>query len=451
MEKFHPYNKIIESKLEQLPGAGTDQLWNGMHAILDKKMPQEKNRPKVFGWLSWGKGLMMLGMTSVLGICSYALLFNNGNKTTDKTSQTISVSSTNTSENNKFTEKTISINADGKHKIVRTVNTNNEDYSALTAKELTDRKLSDVSVQPMQKLSEQKGGQIDRSNYKNLNSLSNLKTTDRKDQHQWIKAASTLNNITSSSSTSLLRTNNIVTLNTSTYANLDSTIHNNSLQVSRSFIDQQKFDSLVNAQTRLNLKRKEKGSYAGVVAGMDLSSVGFESMKPGVNKGVIAGYAFNERWSIETGLYWNKKRIFTTGEYFRPTNYTLPAGVTVLNVDAKNELYEWPVNVKFTVLPKKHSLFVTAGLSSYFIKSESYHYEYEYNGQYGKSYSSFKNESRNWFSVANFSLGYSHQLGSFGSVRIEPYLKLPLKDIGINNMPVFSTGLNVGFTKRILK
>ena len=38
----HPYHTNLERKLEQLPGVDADQLWDGMNAILDKKMPQKK-------------------------------------------------------------------------------------------------------------------------------------------------------------------------------------------------------------------------------------------------------------------------------------------------------------------------------------------------------------------------------------------------------------------------
>ena len=53
--------------------------------------------------------------------------------------------------------------------------------------------------------------------------------------------------------------------------------------------------------------------------------------------------------------------------------------------------------------------------------------------------------------VVNMSLGYSYKLGSLGTVRMEPYVKIPLKDLGVNNMPVMSTGINIGFTRRISK
>jgi hypothetical protein len=49
----------------------------------------------------------------------------------------------------------------------------------------------------------------------------------------------------------------------------------------------------------------------------------------------------------------------------------------------------------------------------------------------------------------NLSIGYAHSLGDAGSIRVEPYLKLPVKNLGVANMPIMSTGLNVGFIKKI--
>jgi hypothetical protein len=84
------------------------------------------------------------------------------------------------------------------------------------------------------------------------------------------------------------------------------------------------------------------------------------------------------------------------------------------------------------------------------MRLENYDYEYMQNNQPGgHNYLSYKNETKNWFSVVNFSLGYTHKLGDIGSIRVEPYLKLPIKNLGIGNMPIMSTGLNIGFTKTL--
>ena len=199
-----------------------------------------------------------------------------------------------------------------------------------------------------------------------------------------------------------------------------------------------------------NRNNKASGFYTGIIAAVDLSSVHLQTAKTGGSMGLIVGYAFNKKWSIESGLLWDTKRMYDNGDYFNPPGYTPTSGIKIIAVNGKSSLYEWPVNVKYTIISGKHSLFTTAGLSSYFMKTENYDYEYVQNNQPGgHNYLSYKNETKNWFSVANFSVGYTHKIGDAGRIRIEPYLKLPLKDLGTANMPVMSTGLNIGFTKTL--
>src|SRR4026209_2310438 len=66
MNKQHPYNNVIERKLEQLPPADADLLWNDMHSILDKKMPQEKERRRFIMWLLSRNGLLLLSVVSLI-------------------------------------------------------------------------------------------------------------------------------------------------------------------------------------------------------------------------------------------------------------------------------------------------------------------------------------------------------------------------------------------------
>jgi hypothetical protein len=194
----------------------------------------------------------------------------------------------------------------------------------------------------------------------------------------------------------------------------------------------------------------QNGFYAGIISGVDMSSIHFRSAKNGVTRGLIIGYAFNQKWSIESGLLWDKKRVYDNGSNFNPPGYTPTNGVTIVAVNGKSSLYEWPVDLKYTILSGKHGLFATAGLSSYFMRSENYDYEYVRNNQPGgHNYLSYKNETNNLFSVVDLSLGYTRRLGDIGSIRVEPYLKLPVKNLGTANMPVMSTGLNIGFTKTL--
>jgi len=43
-------------------------------------------------------------------------------------------------------------------------------------------------------------------------------------------------------------------------------------------------------------------------------------------------------------------------------------------------------------------------------------------------------------SNAGISIGYEHDLNSRFSVRIEPHLKIPLRQVGVTNVRLFSMG-----------
>src|ERR1051326_1717547 len=75
MNKRHHYNQLVEGKLEQLPGADTDQLWDGMKAILEEKMPQKKERRRFVPWVSGTKGLLLFSALSLITISGFSLFF----------------------------------------------------------------------------------------------------------------------------------------------------------------------------------------------------------------------------------------------------------------------------------------------------------------------------------------------------------------------------------------
>ena len=67
MNKPHPHNDIIEKKLEQLPVANAESLWNDMHLILDKKMPQKKERRRFIAWFLISKPFLLLTIGFIIG------------------------------------------------------------------------------------------------------------------------------------------------------------------------------------------------------------------------------------------------------------------------------------------------------------------------------------------------------------------------------------------------
>ena len=415
MKKRRPDSNIIERKLEQLPLADVDHLWNDMHMILDEKMPQKKERRRVIGWLASREGLLLLNV--LFFIAASTLFFLS-------TRQRATIANKNTpdpSASNKFIKGDVA-------------KTSRENKTTVTPLNETDQIATDNPVSSINS-----SGAVEYLINNNpirkqkIKQPGKYEVDDQFDQSKEV--------VVGANSDFDIAPVNLKSIP----KDLLTTSNDNKEKDSLS----QQPEPVIN-KAKNNRNNKASGFYTGIIAAVDLSSVHLQTAKTGGSMGLIVGYAFNKKWSIESGLLWDTKRMYDNGDYFNPPGYTPTSGIKIIAVNGKSSLYEWPVNVKYTIISGKHSLFTTAGLSSYFMKTENYDYEYVQNNQPGgHNYLSYKNETKNWFSVANFSVGYTHKIGDAGRIRIEPYLKLPLKDLGTANMPIMSTGLNIGFTKTL--
>ena len=115
-------------------------------------------------------------------------------------------------------------------------------------------------------------------------------------------------------------------------------------------------------------------------------------------------------------------------------------------------MWEIPLSVRYNLKTSaRHSWFVTGGVSSYLMKKEDYSYGYYYltTGQTHYYDRSYDHSSKTLFSVAQISGGYIHRLGKIADLRIEPYLKIPLRGVGIGSMPFQSAGIHIGLTKQV--
>ena len=414
MNKHHPYKNIIERKLEQLPAADADNLWNDMHSILDKEMPQKKERRRFIIWFVSNKGLLLLTI-GLFVITGSSLFFLSTKESSAVAIKKLAVSQ----QPNKIIEDGLAnISQESKENIT-------------TANESNQKNANNISAtSPSTNL----GGHAITNNSITRQTVNQSKEYTTVDQF-----SQPTQNIPKTSENSDIPN-----------VNLESIRH---FFIASNHNEEKKYLSpeleSIPTKAKLNARNdNEKGFYAGIMFGVDMSSVHFQLAKSGATTGFIIGYAFNKKWSIESSLLWDTKRVYDNGSYFNPPGYTPTNGVTIIAVNGKSRLYELPVNMKYTILSGKHNLFVTTGISSYLMRTENYDYEYTQTNQPGgHNYLSYIKETKNWFSVANFSIGYTHKLGAMGSIRVEPYLKIPLTDIGTANMPIMSTGLNIGFTK----
>ena len=419
MNKRHPYNSIIERKLEQLPVADADLLWNDMHSILDKKMPQKKERRRFVAWFLSSKYLVLLTVAFFIFLAP-SLFYLSTKKSSTATIKKLNSSS----QSDKLIENAVEKVSRDHNQIIKTGSEPNQKNSnnlstAVTLASAVDHVIDNGFTSEQTIIPSEKYPTKDQIN----------------EPIQAIPNASANLGITRVNLKSI-----------SIYQDFLISINHNEKKDSLN----QQLQSVINNIKKNTRNKSDKGFYAGIISGVDLSSIHFRSVKIGASKGFIIGYALNKKWSIESGLFWDIKRVYDNGSFFNPPGYTPSSGITITAVNGKSRLYELPVNMKYTIISGKNNLFATTGLSSYLMRSENYDYEYTLNNQPGgHNYLNYKNETKNWFSIVNFSLGYTHKLGTDGSFRIEPYLKLPIKDLGVGNMPIMSTGLNIGFTKKL--
>ncbi|HEY4965738.1 MAG TPA: outer membrane beta-barrel protein [Puia sp.] len=204
------------------------------------------------------------------------------------------------------------------------------------------------------------------------------------------------------------------------------------------------------AKTKTDNTHSPKGIYAVVLGGPDFSMVAFQSTEQaGYSIGALLGYRFNKHIAIETGLLWDKKNYYSSGEYFDKSKiYNFPSVETISSVNGNCNMFEIPLNFRYDFANnEKHGFFATAGLSSYLMKKEYYKYNADsagYRPWTGET--TYNNASKNFFSILQLSAGYERTIGRNTKIRIEPYMKIPLQGIGISNMPISSVGLYFGIS-----
>ena len=75
-------------------------------------------------------------------------------------------------------------------------------------------------------------------------------------------------------------------------------------------------------------KINSKGIFYGLMGGADLSSIKGQEIKGiGYSAGVIVGYTLSNRWQLEGGVLWSRKKYYTDGKYFSKEAANIPANI----------------------------------------------------------------------------------------------------------------------------
>ncbi len=175
-----------------------------------------------------------------------------------------------------------------------------------------------------------------------------------------------------------------------------------------------------------------------VLAAPDLNGVGsFGQGKLGSNFGLLFSAGVFKKLTLSTGVLYSVKPYAEGGEDY--PGHVLPA--TPLNIIADCRMLDIPINLGYQLYNKhQNKISVGTGLSSYIMLHESYTFNYAY---YSSNYT-VPNSSGYFFGVLNLNATYEHQINSKVGISFQPYVKLPLTNLGYSQVRLQTTGVAIG-------
>jgi hypothetical protein len=203
--------------------------------------------------------------------------------------------------------------------------------------------------------------------------------------------------------------------------------------------------------------KKVKGFEIGIVGGPDMSNVKFtHATDAGYNIGLQLGYRFSNRWSVNTGIIYTKKNYEANGKDVAKYGYFTRPDVKLNTMEGYCTMFDFPLNVRYDFsVNSKRRFYASTGLSTYIMKRENYDYYYTYNNIDQTSNWDSKErgfgDSTYLFSILNLSAGFERALNKHFSIQAEPYLKLPLSQLGHGKLNLNSYGIYFSVKYRIAK
>lgn len=200
------------------------------------------------------------------------------------------------------------------------------------------------------------------------------------------------------------------------------------------------------AKTATVIKTGYRPQFAiSVLAAPDINGVGsFQQSKVGTNEGLLFYGGISKRFTISTGAIYSVKPYITGFENYH-TGYQFP--VNPVSVTADCRMLDIPLNIGYQVYNKyQNKVTIGTGLSSYIMLHESYTFNYADAYASGPSQYTVPGVNKYIFGVVNFNATFQHQVNSKIGYSIQPYLKLPLTNIGYSQVRLQTTGVALGLT-----
>lgn len=437
---------------ETIP-AFENEAWDKMELLLDKHLPQKKEKKRFLIW--WFTALIPVAL-----IAGYFLInhTNNNTKQPAKQGSTINeinnnptlipkpaaklkingtnqnkanVAEANSRDRNEATNETNQLNLNDKDnsktafaKPANNLPHNKDDMRTTTRNNLNPSlknkpENNGTAFSPLSNIATiVKGKQLETNNKEKSQSLSNNLITDKeKDKHA------------SNQTTSVV---DIKENNKNAPAPTDTTIttrENNTVKN--------------NINTIAKKKKAKSNFYLTITFGLEANGTTLNNLgalKPVYGAGVqySAGKLF-----LRTGVLVTKKMYAAKDNDYNRKPGTWMSAVTFDNIDASCKVIEIPLSIGYTIKSnKKTGVFITAGTSSYFMKKEDYQFYFKnQSGNDTTRHSTFINNSNHYFSSISLSAGIEQKVTKRLSIIAEPTIKIPINGIGFGKVKIYGTGI----------
>lgn len=197
-------------------------------------------------------------------------------------------------------------------------------------------------------------------------------------------------------------------------------------------------------------KLSGKGMYYGVVTGFGFARIKNQDFSKGCfDVGLVAGYRLSPRSAIEINMLYAQKNYYSSGRYFNmdKIKQDMPSDMKVVSIKGRSNVFEIPVKFKYNFWQKNNKAFYgLAGVSSYVLFKEKNNYVTSVNGTTSNMFASYSKTSASFAGALSVSAGYEHTFSGNNALRMEPYFNIPVKGMGMGNLPITTMGVRALFT-----
>jgi hypothetical protein len=162
--------------------------------------------------------------------------------------------------------------------------------------------------------------------------------------------------------------------------------------------------------------------------------------------GLMVTLDISKNWSLSAGGIYAKKLYETGFKNYSPTK-NIWAEYYPKSVNADCRILDIPLNINYKLFRTKNTtISLGSGISSYIMLSEDYRFSYTENNNSNPLSYRVVNENKHWLSVLNFQANFEQRLNSRLSIGLQPYLKIPLSNIGFAGVKLQSIGMAVNLS-----